>query len=147
MSIRNNYARIGAVSSISSSPKELAMQRQVMLERSQPIPFRKLRDDGTIPDAEEVAIQKSFFGEKRAKSLKRKDESSKIPDFAEELTAPTDLVDESTLLPSVNFLQHRQRVRMHSISHILLFFSLVLIHRYIYRDKRTQTYFSGCQSI
>ena len=107
-----------------------------MLERAEPIPFRKLRDDGTIPDDEEVAIQKSFFSDRGKKSLKRKDDASKIPEFAEELTAPTDLIDESTLLPSVNFLQHRQRVGLHS-SILIVLLSFLSVHLYVCSNKRT----------
>lgn len=111
-SMRYNYARIGAAHFASASPKELMLQRQTQLVRSNPIPFKPVRDDGTLP---------GYFDELYApvlKKTKKKGGSSTSDDrensnpLAQPIESPLDLIDEDTLLPIAPSKDKRQQVGM-----------------------------------
>lgn len=110
MSLRANYARIGAMTFSDVSPKDILQRRQLMLERSDNIPFKKVNSHGLIPDEDEDEDGNYKDSDtKRPKSLKSKKKGQLDKEVLEPVDDPTDLIDNETFLPVMDPMKSKQK--------------------------------------
>ncbi|KAH7816658.1 putative Ribosome biogenesis protein Nop16 [Monocercomonoides exilis] len=106
MSLKANYAKIGALTKFNITPKELRDQHLVRLSRGPAREFPKVKSDGTVEHVDLIREEEDAQSKKR----KQNADSLRVTDplvdpIKGQIEDPNDLIDEMTMLPKVNPLK------------------------------------------
>jgi hypothetical protein len=122
MTVKENYAKIGALCKTHVTPKDIQSQHFDRLAKAKAIPFPKVHDDGTVPSFLEEEDE-----EDDAPPAKRTPTSQSHPSahpdkslLEGEIEDPLDLLDEDTFLPSVDLLKSMKSVGLPSLISVCL---------------------------